>query len=222
MKQACSGSSITSIANGLRSGAASSRRAFAAAAICVSVSLSERTSNAHALVANDGGDDVAVAVMALDDVEDLVQPQHLLNDRLERLAGDPQAVVGRFDGNVLRPDLDQVCFQGAIVFQIALRLPLFHFVERRLGDVDVPVLDQLLELAIHERQQECADVGTIDVGIRHDDDRVVAQLRDIAIFRLANAGPERRDQQANSCEESILSKRAFSTFRILPRKGRIA
>ncbi len=62
----------------------------------------------------------------------------------------------------------------------------------------------------------------VHVGVRHDDDAVVAQLRDVEIV-AADAGAERGDQRADFlASDSILSKRARSTFRILPRKGSTA
>ena len=48
-------------------------------------------------------------------------------------------------------------------------------VERRLGEEEVAVLDQLRHLAIEERHQQRGDVGAVDVGVGHDDDPLVAQ-----------------------------------------------
>jgi hypothetical protein len=41
----------------------------------------------------------------------------------------------------------------------------------------VALVDQLRHLPVEEREQQRADVGAVDVGVRHDDDLVVAQLR---------------------------------------------
>jgi hypothetical protein len=86
----------------------------------------------------------------------------------------------------------------------------------------VAALDQLRHLPVEEGQQQRADVGAVDVGVGHDDDLVVAQLVDVELV-AADAGAERRDQRADFLlDDSILSKRARSTLRILPRSGRIA
>ena len=73
------------------------------------------------------------------------------------------------------------------------RLPLRDLVQRRLRDVDVAGLDQVLHLAEQQRQDERADVGAVDVGVRHQDDLVVPELRDVEL--VADAGAERRDHR---------------------------
>ena len=70
-------------------------------------------------------------------------------------------------------------------------MPRAHLVERRLGDVEVALLHQLRHLPVEEREQQRADVGAVDVGVGHDDDLVVAQLRQIEV--VADAGAERGD-----------------------------
>ena len=63
----------------------------------------------------------------------------------------------------------------------------------------------------------------VHVGVRHDDDAVVAQLVDVesALARPMPV-PSAVISVPISAEPSILSKRARSTFRILPFSGRIA
>ena len=62
-------------------------------------------------------------------------------------------------------------------------------VERRHGDVDVPLLDQLRHLAVEDDlQDQRANVrGTVDVGVGHDDDAVVAPS-----FERSNSSPKTR------------------------------
>ena len=50
---------------------------------------------AHALVAHQRRDDVAVLVLPLDDVEDALEAQHLLDDVLQRDTGEPVACALR-------------------------------------------------------------------------------------------------------------------------------
>ena len=57
-------------------------------------------------------------------------------------------------------------------------------------------LDQLRHLAEEEGEQQRADMGAVDIGVRHDDDLVIAQLVDVEIV-LADAGAERGDQRAD-------------------------
>ena len=96
----------------------------------------------------------------------------------------------------LEAGVDQVVLEGALVLEVGLRLALADLVERRLGDVEVALLDQLRHLPVEEGQQQRADVGAVDVGVRHDDDLVVAQLRQVEVV-AADAGAERGDQRAD-------------------------
>jgi predicted RecB family endonuclease len=66
-------------------------------------------------------------------------------------------------------------------------------VERRDRDVHVPAFEQLRHVAVQERQDECPDVRAVDVCVRHDDDAVVAKLRDVEL--LADAGANHLDEQ---------------------------
>ena len=103
---------------------------------------------------------------------------------------------------LLQAGVDQVVLERALVLEVGLRLALAHLVERRLGDVEVALLHQLRHLPVEEREQQRADVGAVDVGVRHDDDLVVAQLRQVEVV-AADAGAERRDQRAD-----LLARRA--------------
>ena len=59
--------------------------------------------------------------------------------------------------------------------------------QRGLGDVHVALRDQLVHLAVEEAQQQRADVRSVDVGIAHDDDLVVAAFGDVLLFADADA-----------------------------------
>ena len=49
-------------------------------------------------------------------------------------------------------------------------------------------------LPVEERQQQRPDVRSVHVGVRHDDDAVVAQLLDVEVL-AADAAAERRDHR---------------------------
>ena len=82
---------------------------------------------------------------------------------------------------------------GRVVLQVDLLAAHHRGVQRRLGDVDVLVLDQVLHLAEEEREQQGADVAAVDVGVAQQDDLVVADLGDVEL--LADAGADGRDQR---------------------------
>nr|GFD46926.1 hypothetical protein [Tanacetum cinerariifolium] len=54
-----------------------------------------------------------------------------------------------------------------------------HEVERRQGNVNVALVNKLPHIAEEEREDERANVRTVDISIGHDDDFVVAQLAEV-------------------------------------------
>ena len=52
-------------------------------------------------------------------------------------------------------------------------------VERRLGDVDVAVLDECRHIPVEEREEERPDMRTVDIRIGHQDDMVVPGPLDV-------------------------------------------
>ena len=95
-----------------------------------------------------------------------------------------------------------------------------NLVERRLGNVDGP---SLMSCTIwrKKRQEQGADVRAVDVGVGHDDDLAVAEFLAVKLLG-AMCRPRAWTMVRISSWPSILSMRAFSTFRILPLIGRIA
>jgi hypothetical protein len=49
-------------------------------------------------------------------------------------------------------------------------------VERRLSDVQPPINDQALQMPEEEGQEERPDMGTVHIGIGHQDDPMIAEL----------------------------------------------
>ena len=92
--------------------------------------------------------------------------------------------------------VEEVVSQFVVVLHIAFLAALFDLVERRLGDEDVPPLDQIRHLAKKESQQQGADVGAVHIGIRHDDDVVVAQPVGVELV-VADAAAQSGDQGAH-------------------------
>ena len=96
----------------------------------------------------------------------------------------------------LEPRLDQIVLERPLVLQILLRLAALDLEQRRLGDEEMPVLDDRAHLAEEEGEQQGADVRAVDVRVGHDDDLVVAQLLDVEVV-AADAGAERGDERAD-------------------------
>ncbi len=100
--------------------------------------------------------------------------------------------------------LHQLAREFALVADVAVHLAALDAIERRLGDVDVLLLDQLAHVAEEKREQQRADVAAVDVRVGHQDDFVVAELAGVEII-LADAGAERGDDARISSWPSILS-----------------
>jgi len=116
----------------------------------------------------------------------------LLQDARQALPGPGPPVPAGLDRQGLGPQLEQEVLEGAVVAEVPLHLPPLDLVERRLRDEQVPRVHDLAEVPEEEGEQEGADVLAVHVGVRHDDDPVVAQLLKVE-FRL-DAGPEGGDQ----------------------------
>src|SRR5215831_14855882 len=124
-----------------------------------------------------------------------------IHRRVEELVGVhlAQALVP-LDGVALRftvavrEALDDV-FALLLVVGIIRFLALRDTEERWLRDVDVARLDELRHLPEEEREQERADMGAVDVGVRHDDDLVIARLLELEL--VLDAAADRGDDRAN-------------------------
>ena len=101
----------------------------------------------------------------------------------------------RFEHQRVDPGIDEVIFERGVILQIHLAAPLCDFVERRLGDVEMAILDDLGHLAVEEGEQQRADMRAVDVGVGHDHDLVIAQLFDVEF--VADPGAERLNQRAD-------------------------
>ena len=96
-----------------------------------------------------------------------------------------------------------------LVLEVDFGPPLVDLVERRLGDEEVPALDDLGHLPVEEGQQQGADVRAVDVGVGHDHDLVIAQLRDVELV-AADAGAHRLDEGADLLRrEHLVEARAL-------------
>ena len=82
----------------------------------------------------------------------------------------------------------------------------------RAGNIDIAGIDQRAHVLVEERQQQDADMRTVNVCIGHDDDLVVARLADIEVATVAGA---RRDAAADRGDErldGVARERAVVTY----------
>ena len=111
------------------------------------------------------------------------------------LAVDRSSPVAGDQVRLLEALVDQEALERGVVLEVALLLAALDPVERRLGDVEVALLDDVGEVAVEEGEQQGADVRAVDVGVGHDDDLVVAQLAEVEV--VADAGAQGGDQRAD-------------------------
>ena len=138
--------------------------------------------------------------VASDAGAEFLQRGKVFDDLVELGGGERVAIGEAREDDVLRTQLQEDAVQLLVVVDVLLPLLALDLIEGRLGDVDVAALDEPLHLAVEEGEQQRADVGAVDVGVGHDDDAVVAQLRNVeAAVRIFHAGvlnarAERHDQ----------------------------
>ena len=105
----------------------------------------------------------------------------------ERVAGHRGSRAGHLDLRGGHPGREEELLELALVHQVLLDLALLDLEQRRLGDEEVPRFDHRVHVAEEEGQQQRPDVRAVDVGVGHQDDLVIAQLRDVELFG-ADAG----------------------------------
>ena len=94
------------------------------------------------------------------------------------------------------PLLDQIVIKRRLVLQVDFGLAARDLIKRRFGDIEMTCVDQVRHLPEEEGQKQCADVGAVHIGVRHDDDLVIPQFRQIE-FVTPDPGAQRRDERAD-------------------------
>lgn len=81
----------------------------------------------------------------------------------------------------------------------------------RAGNIDVAGIDQRTHVLVEERQQQDADMRTVDVCIGHDDDLVVARLGDIEVAAVAGTRRDAAADRGNQRLDGVTRERAMVT-----------
>ena len=140
-------------------------------------------------------DDTAI-VAGVEAVEDLADLPRLVDDGAKIGAGALLA-GGERQHRLLESALDQVVLERALVLQVLLRFAARDLIERRLRDEEMAAHRPAARICrIEEGEEQRADMRAVDIGVRHDDDLVVAELGGVELV-LADAGAEREDQRAD-------------------------
>ena len=94
---------------------------------------------------------------------------------------------------VVPSDFLQNRIQLIIIVCIPHLAVLLDLVKRRLCQIHITLLDQFRHKSVQESKQQCCDMRTVNIGIRHDDNLVVTQFGNIKIFVYSRA--ERGDHR---------------------------
>ena len=112
---------------------------------------------------------------------------------------------------------EEVRFHRRFILEVRLAAAALDLVERRLGDVDVAVFDELAHLPVEEGEQQRADVGAVDVGVRHDDDAAIAEL--LGVELRADATAERADDRLDLVvREHLVEARLLDVEDLAPQR----
>jgi len=150
-----------------------------------------------------GEEILEVAAMASDGIAEFREALEELEDFLELGGGENLAVGEIFHLHFVRADIDEDFVELGVVIHIFLTLFALDEVERGLGDVDFALLDELRHLTAEKGQKKRADVGAVHIGIGHDDDAAVAQLRDVEGSFLLFLAERGTDAGADGGDESL-------------------
>jgi len=137
-----------------------------------------------------------VDALAFDGFRNLLELSQQIQDAQHVLGREDFLVFQALQDHVFRAEFQEFARQVFLRVHIFLALLASDFVQRRLREIDVALLDDLGHLAVEKGQEQGADMRSVHVGIGHDDDLVVADLLDVELV-LADTGADCGDQRAN-------------------------
>jgi hypothetical protein len=120
-----------------------------------------------------------VAAVAPDRIAKLGEPFKQLEHVLELSRGEDLAVGEVLELHFLGAERDENAIERGVVIDVFLALLALDEIERRAGDIDVALAHEVGHLPVEEGEQQSADVRAVHVGVGHDDDAAVAELREI-------------------------------------------
>ena len=118
------------------------------------------------------------------------------NQFFQRFARQRRRIGVSMQGRTVKSDSDLILIHRFVVFNVLFLFAFLHFVQRRLGNIDVAALDDLRHLTIEEGQQQGTNVRAVDVRIGHDDDAVIAQFVRVVLI-AADAAAQSGDQRGH-------------------------
>ena len=129
-------------------------------------------------------------------VGDILDLDNALEQFAQPAGVEQRGAVGLFEQHAVGAEVEEDFGQVLVGLDIFLAFAAGHLIERRLGDVDIAVLNELRHLAVEEGEQQRADMRAVHVGVGHDDDLMVARLFEVEVVE-ADAGSDGGDHGAD-------------------------
>ena len=126
---------------------------------------------------------------------DLIIFLHIEEERGERRALERDALFG-LDDVILGGPPHQLMRKLAFVTDVTVYLAALDAIQRRLGDVHMPTLDEFLHVAEEKSEQQSANVTPVHIRVGHQNDFVIAQTAGIEIV-LADSRSQGGNDGAN-------------------------
>ena len=98
-------------------------------------------------------------------------------DEIEEQDSGKRRPLGRLNRETVDAVFDEETIERGLVLQIEILFAFAHAKERRLRDEEVSLVDELAHLPIKEGEKQRPNVAPVDVGIGHQNDLVVPELR---------------------------------------------
>src|SRR5262249_38089498 len=94
----------------------------------------------------------------------------------------------------------------------------FDLVERRLGDMQIATLDHRPHVPEEESQEQSTNMRSVNIGIRHNDDAVIADLLDIKVVPT-DTSPKGGDEHLDFlAAEHFVEARLFDVQNLAPER----
>src|SRR5439155_24311331 len=114
--------------------------------------------------------------------------QRALEASVARLGQLDRCTFARLNLKLRELLANEQLFKLDVLDQVRLAATDLREVERRHSDVNVPAIEELGHVAVEEGQDQRPDVRAVYVSVGHDDDPVVAKLREVEF--LTDAGSD--------------------------------
>ena len=105
----------------------------------------------------------------------------VLFNQADEVFADNLLPGGKRQSCIVTTAADEVILHFPLIFNVENGVAFFNLVQRRLSNINISALNQLRHLAIEKRQQQSTNMASVDIGIGHDDNFMIAAFVGIEI-----------------------------------------